>query len=87
MLPQVLYGKSFCDKYGARVIPGFRQWVENIANGELVGFFAELGDCLREAIAEQLAHPERYADERSVMRVYLEVRRRRRRTLTRRHRA
>ena len=38
-----------------------------------VGFFAELGDCLREAIAEQLAHPERYADERSVMRVYLEV--------------
>lgn len=69
---EVLYGKSFCDKYGARVIPGFRQWVENIANGELVGFFAELGDCLREAIAEQLAHPERYADERSVMRVYLE---------------
>lgn len=36
VLPQVLYGKSFCDKYGARVIPGFRQWVENIANGELV---------------------------------------------------
>ena len=34
--PQVLYGKTFCDKYGARVIPGFRQWVENIANGELV---------------------------------------------------
>ena len=33
---EVLYGKSFCDKYGARVIPGFRQWVENIANGELV---------------------------------------------------
>merc|ERR1711935_313934 len=22
---EVLYGKSFCDKYGARVIPGFRQ--------------------------------------------------------------
>ena len=84
---EVLYGKSFCDKYGARVIPGFRQWVENIANGELVGFFAELGDCLREAIAEQLAHPERYADERSVMRVYLEARRRRRRTLIQRHRA
>lgn len=101
MLPQVLYGRSFCEKYGSRVIPGFRQWVENIANGELVrlrpppppharrvdgllsmplwqvGFFAELGDCLREAIAEQLAHPERYAEERSVMRVYLEARRRR----------
>ena len=40
-----------------------------------------------EAIAEQLAHPERYADERSVMRVYLEARRRRRRALIQRHRA
>jgi len=69
---EVLYGRSFEQKYGDQIMPGFRQWVENIANGQLVGFFAELGDCLREHIADQRAHPERYADEQSVMRVYLE---------------
>lgn len=31
-----------------------------------VGFFADLGGYLGEAIAEQLAHPERYAHEQSV---------------------
>jgi len=69
---EVLYGKSFCDTYGDRIMPKFREWVENIANGQLVGFFAELGEYLSESIAEQLAHPERYAHEQSVMRVYLE---------------
>jgi len=69
---EVLYGRSFTERYGDRIIPKFRQWVENIANGQLVGFFAELGTYLRESIAEQLEFPERYAHERSVMRVYLE---------------
>ena len=71
-------------------MPKFREWVENIANGQLVrssrprassnvapsthlsspapqvGFFADLGGYLSESIAEQLAHPERYAHEQSV---------------------
>jgi hypothetical protein len=109
---QVLYGRSFTEKYGDAIMPKFRQWVENIANGQLarappspppplprprcgparldaargvrqVGFFADLGGYLREAIAEQLEHPERYADERSVMRVYLEARRARARARAR----
>ena len=75
-------------------MPKFREWVENIANGQLVricrprgpipalllptrlssptpqvGFFAELGEYLSESIAEQLAHPERYAHEQSVTRL------------------
>lgn len=69
---EVLYGTSFRDRYADRIMPKFRQWVENIANGQLVGFFAELGGYLREAIAEQLADPEATRGERSVMRVYLE---------------
>jgi len=70
---EVLYGTSFRDRYADRIMPKFRQWVENIANGQLVGFFADLGGFLREAIEEQLSDPEKTKGERSVMRVYLDT--------------
>jgi len=69
---EVLYGRSFCDKYADRILPSFRQWVENISDGQIVGFFAELGGYLSEALDDRRAHPEAYADERSVLKVYLE---------------
>jgi len=69
---EVLYGRSFCDKYGDRILPSFRRWVENISDGQLVGFFEELGNFLREAIDDRRARPELYADERSVLQVYLQ---------------
>jgi len=46
--------------------------VRNIANGQLVGFFDELGSMLLEAVAEREVTPAAYAHEKSVLDVYLE---------------
>jgi cytochrome P450 len=69
---EVLYGRAFTEAHAPRLVRKFGEWVQNIANGQLVGFFDDLGELLREAIAERRAEPERYADERSVLQVYLE---------------
>lgn len=69
---EVLYGRSFCEKYADRILPSFRRWVENISDGQIVGFFAELGAYLREALDDRRARPELYEGERSVLQVYLQ---------------
>jgi len=69
---EVLYGASFTEANAPALLPKFGEWVRNIANGQLVGFFDDLGGMLREAIAEREANPDRYSHERSVLDVYLE---------------
>ena len=69
---EVLYGTSFTEKHAPRLISRFGEWVSNIANGQLVGFFDELGEVLREVIAERRANPAATSDERCVLQVYLE---------------
>ena len=69
---EVLYGKSFTDAHAPQLCAKFGEWVENIANGQLVGFFDELGNLLREAIRERRQHPEKYAHERCVLQVYVD---------------
>ena len=65
----MLYGTTFTRKYAERILPRFTEWVENIANGQLIGFFDVLGKYLREAIDDMKANPDAYADEQSVMKV------------------
>ena len=48
---ELLYGRRFSETHAPLLLPRFTQWVENIANGQLVGFFDELGRCLREEMA------------------------------------
>ena len=69
---EVLYGRRFTEAHAPRLVQTFGEWVRNIANGQLVGFFDELGCLLREEIVRMQANPEAYADERSVLSVYLE---------------
>jgi len=69
---EVLFGSRFCEANAPKLLPRFDEWVRNIANGQLVGFFDDLGVLLREAIADHQARPELYANERSVLGVYLE---------------
>jgi len=69
---EVLYGRTFTEAHSPRLVARFGEWVRNIANGQLVGFFDELGTLLREAIAERRADPGAYADERCVLQVYLD---------------
>ena len=69
----MLYGTTFTRKYAERILPRFTEWVENIANGQLIGFFDVLGKYLREAIDDMKANPDAYADEQSVMKVCLAV--------------
>ena len=69
---ELLYGASFVERYGERILPRFELWVENIANGQLVGFFDELGTYLKEALEERVAAPQAYAHERCVLQIYLE---------------
>jgi len=69
---EVLYGAAFTEKYADRILPSFRKWVENISDGQIVGFFAELGEYLTEALEDRAARPEYYEGERSVLQVYLE---------------
>eukprot|EP00967_Tisochrysis_lutea_P023608 scaffold27118_cov31-Tisochrysis_lutea.AAC.2 len=68
---KLLYGQTFSDRYYDLILPRFTQWVKNIANGQLIGFFDDLGGCLRQEIADRQAHPDLYEDDRSVMQVYL----------------
>jgi len=70
---EVLYGETFTRQNAPQLIPKFATWVDNIANGQLVGFFDDLGDMLRKAVAERKVDPEAYAAERSVLDVYLET--------------
>jgi cytochrome P450 len=69
---EVLYGRRFTEQHAPRLVARFGEWVQNVANGQLVGFFDELGELLRDAIADRKKNPEEYANERSVLQVYLE---------------
>jgi len=69
---EVLYGASFTEANAPKLVPKFGEWVRNIANGQLVGFFEDLGGMLREAIAEREASPAAFSHERSVLSVYIE---------------
>mmetsp|Transcript_25172 Transcript_25172/g.43020 ORF Transcript_25172/g.43020 Transcript_25172/m.43020 type:complete len:518 (-) Transcript_25172:290-1843(-) len=68
---EVLFGPDFTSRYADRILPSFRNWVENISDGQVVGFFEELGGYLREAIDERKRDPSAHTDERSVLQVYL----------------
>ncbi len=68
---EVLFGKRFCERHAPVLTGKFEEWVRNIANGQLVGFFTELGDLLREEVRERRAAPAEYAGEESVLSVYL----------------
>ena len=68
----MLYGRRFTEQNAPRLVAFFGDWVRNIANGQLVGFFDELGVLLREALAEMDAAAELYEGERSVLQVYVE---------------
>ena len=50
------------------------EWVPWFACARQVGFFDELGAKLREAIHERQQNPEAFADECSVMQIYLQAR-------------
>ena len=69
----MLYGETFTRQNAPQLIPKFATWVDNIANGQLVGFFDDLGEMLRKAVAERKVDPQAYAAERSVLDVYLET--------------
>ena len=70
---EALYGPRFTQTYTQRILPCFQDWVRNIAKGASPGtFFTELGELLREHIAERVAEPHLYAGEQSVLQVYLE---------------
>ena len=53
---QILYGERFTEKNGAQLKARFDTWVQNIANGQLVGFFGDLGELLREGIHDMQLH-------------------------------
>jgi len=69
---EVIYGEAFAAKHGAQIVAKFGLWVENIANGQLVGFFDELGELLRATIREMQALPKGATHEPSVLQVYLD---------------
>ena len=73
---EVLYGRAFTEAHAPQLVSKFGEWVQNIANGQLVGFFDELGELLREAIAERRNNPAAYSSkgsgENSVLQVYLD---------------
>jgi len=71
---EILYGPSFAEKYADRILPDFQTWVGEL--GQLgatpVGFFTRLGEYLTEALRDRRANPEAFAEERSVMQIYLQ---------------
>jgi len=69
---QILYGERFTEKNGAQLKARFDTWVQNIANGQLVGFFGDLGELLREEIHDMQQNPGRKSDGESVLQVYLD---------------
>lgn len=68
---EILYGSRFTERNAPQLVARLNDWVRNIANGQLVGFFSELGELLKEAIRDVQASPEAYEGERSVLQVYL----------------
>ena len=70
---ELLYGRRFTQTYSSRILPCFQAWVQDIARGASPGiFFTELGDILREHIAERRASPSAYKGDESVLQIYLE---------------
>jgi len=79
---EILYGERFTEKNAAQLTARFDTWVQNIANGQLVGFFGDLGDLLREEIRELQQNPSKGRRQRqtnvdregyqSVLQVYLD---------------
>mmetsp|Transcript_115830 Transcript_115830/g.201091 ORF Transcript_115830/g.201091 Transcript_115830/m.201091 type:complete len:581 (-) Transcript_115830:50-1792(-) len=70
---EVLYGRRFTERHAPQLVSRFADWVSNIANGQLVGFFEELGQHLRQAITDMQSNPDAYRGERSVLQVYLKA--------------
>ena len=69
---EVLYGTEFANGYAERLLPSFKEWVENIAHGgNPTTFFSELGIALREYVEQCLASPESFASEESVLQLYM----------------
>jgi len=68
---EILYGERFTQKNAPQLTARFDTWVQNIANGQLVGFFGDLGDLLREEIRDMQQNPGKHSDGPSVLQVYL----------------
>ena len=66
-------GRAFREEHSVAIMDEFAQWVDNIAKGKSpIGFFKKLGELLQRTIGEMQTRPEQYANERSVLSVYLE---------------
>ena len=65
----LLYGKSFTEKYSERIMCEFNKWLLSIAKGgNPYSFFKLLGELLTEEVELRRSSPEEYKDEDSVLR-------------------
>jgi cytochrome P450 len=71
----LLYGKSFTEKYSERIMCEFNKWLLSIAKGgNPYSFFKLLGELLTEEVELRRSSPEEYKDEDSVLQIYLDDR-------------